>query len=414
MSGSGEDQDREHAKWSPSSAHRWRHCHASVKAEEGFEDTAGIEAAQGTIFHEHAELALTTGIDPKHLPTGVVNVIDGHEVSYDSEMIENMYGGLAYIQEIMDAHDDAILLVEQKVNISAYTGENDGFGTSDVIIIIPSRKRIIVFDWKYGMVSVAAENNDQGALYALGAWETHGWKHFDSPKDVTVEIVIWQPRVPGGGGRWQLPLKKLLAIGREIRADADATRAENPEFTPGPKQCRYCKAATTCGPLAAFNMAQFGLTMEEVDMAIRKGDGPDIQDAKALTPEQRSWVLLHRKTFDRWMDNLLAEAKGDAAAGKPVPMMKRVPGRMGARAWSNESEARRALFRVLGSRRMYGKKMLSPTQVEDILGKKHFAELFGDMVYQSPAKPALVPITDGREAMATSVSKFAVIENGEE
>ena len=63
---------------------------------------------------------------------------------------------------------------------------------------------------------------------------------------------------------------------------------------------------------------------------------------------------------------------------------------------------------------MYGKKMLSPTQVEDILGKKHFAELFGDMVYQSPAKPALVPITDGREAMATSVSKFAVIENGEE
>ena len=47
-----------HSERGPSTAHRWRPCPASVRLSRGLPNTAGIEAAYGTVFHEVAALCL--------------------------------------------------------------------------------------------------------------------------------------------------------------------------------------------------------------------------------------------------------------------------------------------------------------------------------------------------------------------
>ena len=61
---------------------------------------------------------------------------------------------------------DAVIAVEQKLDMSEYVP--DGYGTGDAVIIADGTLSIIVL--KYGKgVPVSSENNPQMTLYALGA-----------------------------------------------------------------------------------------------------------------------------------------------------------------------------------------------------------------------------------------------------
>src|SRR5690606_14314581 len=100
-------------------------------------------------------------------------------------------------------------------------------------------------------------------------------------------------------------------------------------------------------------------------------------DRRALTPEQRSFILLNRAMFTKWLDDLHAEAYDDAIKGRPVPNMKLVLGRSPARKWKDEEKEKVILERRFGVEGAYTKKLLSPAQAEEKVGKKEFAEKFG-------------------------------------
>ena len=51
-------EQRAHAKLSPSSAHRWLRCPASIEACRDIKDTSSIHAEEGTAAHELAETVL--------------------------------------------------------------------------------------------------------------------------------------------------------------------------------------------------------------------------------------------------------------------------------------------------------------------------------------------------------------------
>lgn len=417
-----ESQERAHATRSPSGSHGWRRCPGKIQAEAGLPDRVGREAAEGTIFHEHAELALRLGLEPESFETGLENMIDGHRVAYDEEMVNHMGPGLEYIYNRMDIYraetgEEPLLFVETRVRISTWTLEKDGFGTSDVIIIFPRWKLIIVFDWKYGKIAVSPVKNDQLTIYGLGSWETVASQYFPDidPFEIVVELTIWQPRIPGGGGTWPTTMGDLLAEGEQIKIDAAKTYEPNAPRIPGPKQCQYCKRSGNCPEQAQYNLEQYSLHFDDIDDAIEFGiDLPD-PDIDGWTDERKAFVLLHKAAFERWFKKLHEQALLDSARGQPWPMMKVVSGNAGHRAWEKgkEAEVQPLIERgIADNKRKKEKpsatvtKLITPAVAEAAVGKKYYREHLAPYTTRPPGKPIVVPETDPRDAIPTLGQQF--------
>src|SRR5690606_38951217 len=103
---------------------------------------------------------------------------------------------------------------------------------------------------------------------------------------------------------------------------------------------QFCRAAkfNTCKARVEFNPARFDLKLDEIDELAEIGASVPLPDRRALTPEQRSFILLNRAMFTKWLDDLHAEAYDDAIKGRPVPNMKLVLGRSPARKWKDEEK----------------------------------------------------------------------------
>ena len=395
-----------HSELGPSKAHRYRLCAGSVNAERGLPDDSGIDAAQGQCFHEYADLCLTFGLDP-HVFIGKPFQHDKFGVLFfDQEMADNMIYGLDIVRDLA-AEPEALLFVETEVDLSRWLGEGE-IGTSDCGVINVRGRKITIFDWKYGMIPVQPHWNDQAILYGLGFWDTIAEELFEGvdPADIEVEIIIEQPRAPGGGGVWHTTMDVLLKEGRKITIDAEATRDPDAERTPGPKQCQWCKAAKkgTCPEFIELQLATFSLGLEEVDDYAEFDVPPPMP--KVLTPERRSYILKFAPVFSKWIENLHKEAYDDAVKGRPAPGLKLVPGRTPARKWKDEEKAKIVLEHRLGPEKAYSKKLLSPTQVEESMGKKAFKAAYAHHVKDEDAKPILVPTTDRRDAIPDVGSRF--------
>lgn len=137
----------EHAKLSPSGAHRWMRCPASLRREEDFPDESSVYAQEGTRAHE-AAAAILEGREPQWEEDDVVSGMPEYVQSYVDLVRELAQGGT--------------LLVEQRVSFSPYMGgaAASAFGTSDAVIL--KDPTLTVVDLKYGMgVKVDAEDNEQ-------------------------------------------------------------------------------------------------------------------------------------------------------------------------------------------------------------------------------------------------------------
>lgn len=115
---------------------------------------------------------------------------DNHK-RYSEEMEDCTRGYAEYVLEQIEASKetctDTVVLIEQRVDFSNWVEQ--GFGTSDCVIIADGTLRVI--DYKHGLgVLVSAEENPQMQCYALGALEI-----FDCSYDIEqVSMTIYQPR----------------------------------------------------------------------------------------------------------------------------------------------------------------------------------------------------------------------------
>jgi hypothetical protein len=392
-----------HAPLGPSAAHRWRACPGSIAASEGLPDTAGIEAAYGTVFHHFAALVLELGLDPIDLIGAKLDVERFGTLEFTAEMATKMLPGLDLIYSL-HTEGVTILMVETKVDISPWCGP-DQFGTSDVIIIDFGNRRIIVFDWKWGAgVPVQPQENDQAILYGLGAWNAIDASQFDVDDfhEIKVEIIIEQPRADGGGGVWHTTMADLLAHGERIAVDAARTRDPDAPRIPGTKQCKFCPAAKhgTCREYHEFNADLIGMKFDRLET-----EDYYPEPVSALTPEERSAVLLNRQMIEGWLDDLHAAAYKDAEAGRPVPGMKLVEGRSPARAWTDAEKAEIVLSSRLGER-AFKRELLSPAQIEEVVGKRAFNTTYKPFVSQGKPKSILVSSSHKKPAIATHGDKY--------
>lgn len=412
-------EPRAHSERGPSTAARWRKCPGSVRMSRGLPDNAGIDAAHGTVFHEFAALCLELGLDPQGF-VGVTHEVDGFgKLVFDQAMADHMLFGLDMFWSLADA-PGAVMMVEQKVSLENWIGKGE-FGTTDLAIIDIFNWRLVCGDWKYGAgVPVSPEDNDQAILYVLGTWDSFAAGMFEQAvldrggnpndpweDDIEVMVIIEQPRADGGGGVWHTTMGHILREGAKIRKDAKRTEDPNAPLVPGTKQCQFCKAASfnTCLERPKYLLKLAGADFDDLDTDFAVNATPITHTVSAISPIQRSQLLLHRSMFDKLFDDLHAAAYHDAEAGRPVPGMKMVPGRSGARRWKDEGKAEIVLKHDFGEE-AFSRKLISPTTVEEKIGKRKFKERFGRTVVQSESKPILVPDTDKRQAVPSAQDDF--------
>lgn len=437
---------KKHAVLSPSSAHRWSSCTASVgAAAANLEPDEGSDAARlGTCGHQILEDLLT---DPTRDPQSFlgrefwiearnehwredwpfVDVSPEHVIVVDQALIDAVVTARNFVVEQATMMGGTIV-PEQRVPIGHITGEDDAHGTSDVVIV--TDETVAILDLKLGRRRVDAYEvltpahediitgetvpevvrpNLQLAMYALGVLKASG----RSPKRVRLGIV--QPFL-SHVSEWAGTVEELMRVGAWLSEKADETRT-NPVFAPSADNCLYCRASGNCAAQTAAVAAAALEGFDDVETARPRSPADlTLGDSYALVPLVQVWA---RAVEDRVREHL--------TGGLPVVRSdgisyKLVEGKMGARSWTDEEEAEEALKRMrLKAEQMYTRKVISPTQAEKlakvkkakkgeeppppVIGKTQWNRLQA-LITQERGQPAIALSTDPRPALAPATEGF--------
>lgn len=362
----------EHAKLSPSGAHRWMRCPASLLLEQQFPDKGSVYADEGTKAHDLAARILEG------------QTVFGADENIPEEMFEHV---MDYVKLVGEYATDGTLLVEQRVQFSEFIGVPDSFGTSDAVILHPNTLTII--DLKYGMgVKVDAIENEQLMLYALGCLYEFGW--FGEFQEV--RMVIHMPRL-NHVSEYVIPTTQLLEFAEKAREAAAVALTDNAPFNPGEKQCRFCKAKASCEALK-----------QEVAITVSAASAEDFDNITPVVPEEPDVLALVMSKVDmieKWCKAVRAEVERRLVAGEPVPGYMLVEGRLGPRKWSDEDAVVEACKRAgLEEENIFERSLISPTKAEKLLKKdKALWSELQTLTTRSPGTPSVAPATDKRPAI---------------
>jgi len=375
-----------------SASHKWIPCVGSVALEAQYPNTSSEAAEEGTAAHEMAERILRGTPDSELIGHKAANGVE-----WTAEMREYIQ---VYIDKVRDLKGYGELLVEERVDYSHYLGVNgdtDGFGTSDVVILRGTE--LCVADLKYGRgVRVDAERNSQLMLYALGAYDRYS---LVAGID-TIRMVIIQPRIDHIS-EWTCSVDDLRAFAYTAKVSAQEALAiiagnMQPHYTPGDKQCRFCRGKATCPALRAEAEKLFEAIPDEL-----------------TDTEQLALSMQKADMVEAWAKAVRAEVERRLTNGAAVPGFKMVQGKAGARKWSSEAASADSL-RDIGfiDSQIYKRTLISPTDVEKLVKQQlvtadQWAALQGEIT-QSKGAPSVAPASDRRPALVMASADFSNLD----
>lgn len=367
-----------HAILSASSSHRWLNCPPSARLCETYEDKGSNYAAEGTDAHSLCEYKLR-----KALGIGAVNPSE-HLTWYNEEMEDCANGYATYIMELVEAAKetcaDPVVLIEQRIDFSRWVEQ--GFGTSDAIIISDGTLRVI--DYKHGLgVLVEADNNPQMMCYALGALEL-----FDAIYDIdSVAMTVYQPRRQNVS-TFEMSKDDLYRWAEEVlKPTAELAFAGDGNFLCG-EWCGFCKAKHECRARAEAN-----LLLAQYDFKLP----PLLEDSEIEV------ILSRADQLVSWVNDIKEYALQQAISGKDWTGFKLVEGRSNRR-YTDETAVTQAVTNAGFD--PYERKLLGITAMQKLLGKSRFEELLSAYIEKPQGKPTLVPESDKRPVMNNAKTDF--------
>ena len=394
----------EHAKLSPSSAHRWLYCPASVALEAGCPDESSEFADEGTAAHELAAMCLNTSDDADFYVGSTIDV-NGNIFTVDDDMAGHVQKYLDYVRAL-----GGELMVEQRLSIEAITGEPDAKGTSDAVVLLEDE--LIIADLKYGRgVKVEANHNEQLAIYALAAVNEFGFLG-DFKR---VRLVIVQPRLDAIS-EWDTPIAKTEGnqalekfaehvAPRAARALQLVTGAaiEPNDYFPAEKPCRFCKAKATCPALTKHVLTTVADDFVDTTQPIAPQLAPAIE--RSVDNVMLGNLLGAVDLIEAWCKSIRAKAESELLEGNPVPGFKLVEGRRGARRWADASEVEATMKSMrMKLEEMYDFTLISPTTAEKLaksgaIGPRQWPKL-QSLITQNEGRPSVAPESDKRPALS--------------
>lgn len=369
----------------------WANCPGSIKAIEGIPNGSSIFADEGSAAHELGDICLTSGAAASEWIGK--QLIEWNAWTVTDEMAD-------YVQQYVDFVKalGGEQFYEVRCDFSEWVPK--GFGTSDAIAYVAATKTLHVADLKYGQgVKVYADNNTQGILYALGAYDAMTLSH----EIERVVITIVQPRLDHID-EWAISVDDLLAWGERLAQAATLALTDDAPRIPGEKQCQWCQAKARCPALLKLTEDTLSADFDDLDLIA----------SDKLSDEKMAQALGHKKLILSWLDAIEGEVVARLNAGKGFPGYKLVAGRS-SRDWSaDEKLIGNTLVGAFGADRedLYTQKFITPAAAEKLVGKKAAKEL-DVFISKSEGKPTLAPESDKRPAVNVSAADFDEVTNDE-
>ena len=387
----------EHAKLSPSSAHRWLVCTPSAALEAKYPDRGSEYASEGTLAHSLAELETRRLLGQM---THDEHYARHHKITQDRQYTQEMQEAADAYAQLVSARlklrkkkcADAIVDLEQRLDLSAFVPES--FGTGDCIIVAEPVLEII--DLKYGKgVKVDAQDNPQLMLYALGALAL-----YDGLYDIKKVVMhIFQPRLSSEPSTAEMTAAALRKWAKQVVAPKAALAFNGEgEYHPDPEACRFCRARGDC-------RARANQFLELWDENPEPG---------LLSRGEQGAILAKAKDMKKWLSDLETAVTGALIGGEAVPGWKMVEGRSVRKITDPDKVI--AAFTAAGydPALLYERKLISLTQMEKDFGKKAVNETIGSLIEKPKGAPTLAPESDKRPAYDFDEDLLAQFDNSQE
>lgn len=381
-----------HAELGASSADRWMNCAGSVAMVRDIPNVDTPYTREGTAAHALIEKCLTLAVRPEVFLDTEIN-----GVTVTEEMVESVQVMLDAVAAQIARDPEAVMMVEERFSLDALKPPAPMFGTSDVVLYLPTLKLLVVVDYKHGVgYSVAAIGNPQLRYYGLGALLKGHWTAAQVER---IEVMIVQPRAahPDGIVRSEvITFGELHDFAGELLAAADRAMAPNAPLTAGP-WCRFCRAAARCpAKLAeAQALAQIEFAAETV--------APPAPETLSMTQLLR--VLEVAPGIEAWFRDVRTHIENTLVGGGEVPGYKLVAKRA-TRKWADETATKQWLDEQGYDRDEYlDQSLRSPAQIEKLVGKK---ALPADLVVKESSGYTVAPEYDKRPAFQPG-SEFAAL-----
>lgn len=300
---SGSAEDREHRRYSPSQIERIELCPGSVNLLERTPARLPSKYAQeGTEAHDVLHVALSNGIRDAKLAKEESYVF--HK-DFEADFYYSIQATLNYVYDILDTYPDAVMWLEQFVDVPSKAAPGEAGGSADIIIWIPSQRRLYVIDFKHGSgVVKEAERLPQAMQYGAGV--LYGSDMIDTPngveKDIdVVTLVVAQPRAFHSDGSirdWDTTPFELYEYLEDMDEVIRKAQQPNAPLVPGETQCMFCDARTTCPARETMALqkinTQFGNIRDVIEAKI-----PNVKDLDVTRLSHiRAWKPFIEKFFD--------------------------------------------------------------------------------------------------------------------
>ena len=365
----------DHAPAAPSSAARRGRCPGSRALEARLPNRDTEQSREGTAAHEVATHLVSTG------ELLAVGHICANGVPVDEAMREGAQM-LAedVIKRIGPDFNPEWLIVEKPVS-AANPIHRDCWGTPDIRYVDTYRKRIRLWDYKYGHGYVDAHENAQMIEYLAGTIETDlgGWPEDD--QEWTFEATIVQPREYGREG----PIRRWCGRMTDLRAhfnywsqkEAEAADHLAPTIA-GPIQCKNCRAIMTCeaNQRAVSHLADY------------VGGNVPFDPPPELVGRELTWLTHIQQMLEARISGAKAQAETFIKLGKPVPGWSMEQGQSRLK-WYKPAAEVIAAIKLIAEKDVSKLDLVTPTQAK-AMGIDEAVIL--QYAHRPPAERKLVPI----------------------